>query len=288
MSIIAISTAHISPYSPFAGEGEADLFSNYSVPTAQDRLTRAGLQPGDFFRFREGIFLVAWNRAGSATAKGDAVTAYINDASRLATLTAATNSVLTAAGAAFDVPNASGEPGLLGKLVFIITGTGTGQVRRILENTATTITVSKLIPSIQLSATDTSNPNVFDTAPAINDTIAVIGFDEVKKTGAVTDNVTGVAMGVYADDALGIFCVAGPCLAKIVGSTDAVTALGPIVPSATAGTFKGPTTAGETAAEARLSAGIAFSAYAGASALRLVFLTGKNILHACAPPLGVL
>lgn len=279
--------AHISPYNPFAGEGESDLFSGYSVATA-DRLQRAGLQPGDFFRFREGVFTLAYNRTGSALAVGDAVKSYQQAAARLATVTAGTRAVITCGAASFDVPSSSGDPGLIGKFVFIITGTGIGQVRRILDNDATTITVSKYMPSMQLAATDASNPNAFTTAPANGDTISIVGFDEVTKTAAAGERVHGVSLGAWADKALGIFQVAGPCLAKVVGSTDAATALGPLVSSSTAGVLKGPTTAGETAAEARLACGVSFDAYAGATALRFVFLHGTRILGACAPPLGVL
>ena len=275
---------HASPYNPFAGEGESDLFASYAPATA-DRLTRAGISAGDYFRFREGVFLLAYNRSGSSTAVGSAVTWY---QAASGTITSATAAVITCSGASFPVPDASGTPGLVGKLVYIKTGTGTGQVRRILENTATTITVSKYMPSIQLAATDSTNPNALTTVPANGDTLIVVGFDDVKKTTAVTDNVSGVALAVTTDGSLGIFQVGGPVLALVVGSTDATTALGPVVPSATAGTLKGPTTAGETAAEARLSCGVAFDAYSGAAALRLIFLTGKTLIGACAPPLGVL
>lgn len=279
--------AQISPYNPFAGEGESDLFASYA-PATLDRLTRAGLSPGDFFRFREGVYMLAYNRSGSSTAVGNSVCSYQAAAARVATITSATAAIITCSGAAFDVPDSSGGPGLIGKLCYIKTGTGTGQVRRILDNTATTITVSKYMPSIQLAATDSSNPNALTTVPVNTDTLIVVGFDEIKKTTAVTDNVVGVAMAITTDGSLGIFQVGGPVMALVVGSTDATTVLGPVGPSATAGTLKGPTAAGETAAEARLSCGVAFDAYAGAAALRLIFLTGKNVIGACAPPLGVL
>lgn len=271
-----------SPFNPFQNEGEQDLFANYSLATA-DIFLKAGLQPGDFFRYNEGIFQVAFNRSGSSTAKGNSMTVYWNDASRIATLTAgSTAALLVASGAAFDVSDGTPGTGLNGKFVEVKTGTGTGQVRRILDNTATTITVSK--PQFSLpGSTAATAPEAFDTTPVTNDTIAVFGFDELKKTTAATDMVQGVALGVVADDQLGVFQVAGPALALIVGSTDAVTALGPIMPSGTAGVLKGFTTAGETAADARMACGIALSAYSGASGLRAVFLTGKNVIGACAP-----
>ena len=93
----------------------------------------------------------------------------------------------------------------------------------------------------------------------------------------------GVALGAVADDEIGVIQVGGPVLAKCVGSTDALTALGTVVPSGTAGVLKGPTTAGETAADARLACGISISAYSGASALRLIYLTGNRVIGACAP-----
>lgn len=280
MSIIYIAPgAHITPFNPYAGEGPQDLYASYSL-AGGDMLLRAGFQPGDFFRYEEGIFMLAWNRSGGALAKGDAVKLYLNDASRLATITSATNAVLTCSGASFDVPSST-SLGLKGKLVWIITGTGIGQVRRILDNTATTLTVARYYPSLQLAAT--SAPEAFDTTPVNTDTLAVVGFDEVTKTAAATDNVQGVALGAVADDELAVIQVAGPALVKCVGSTDALTALGPVVPSGTAGVLKGFTTAGETAAEARLACGVSISAYSGATALRLIHLTGNRVIGACAP-----
>lgn len=279
MTMIWISPgAHIAPFNPFSGDGPQDLFGSYSI-AAGDVLLKGGIQPGDFFRYEEGLFLAAWNRSGGALAKGDACKAYLNAASRLATITAATNAVITCGAASFDVPSST-SLGLKGKFVWIITGTGIGQVRRILDNTATTITVARYYPQLQIAAT--SAPEAFDTTPANGDTIAIVGFDEITKTSAVGDNFTGAALGAVAADELAVVQVAGPALAKCIGSTDALTALGSVVPSSTAGVLKGPTTAGETAAEARLSCGISISAYSGATALRLVFLTGRQVIGACA------
>jgi hypothetical protein len=263
---------HVAPFNPYAGEGEQDAFLNFDV-AATDRFYKAGLQPGDFFRFQEGIFQLAYNKNGSALAQGDLVTFYVHHSTL--TVTAATADLLTigAGGMTADA--------LVGYFVFVKTGTGIGQLRRILGNTTTTITVARYYPSLQLAAA--SSPDAFDTVPVNTDTVSIVGFDSVKKTAGVTENVQGVARGAVTDGQLGIIQVAGPCLAKLIGSTDAVTALGPIVPSSTAGVGKGFTTAGETAAEARLNFGIAFDLYAGATALRHVFLFGNRVIGACAP-----
>ena len=64
---------HVAPFNPFAGEGESDLFASYA-PATLDRLTRAGISPGDFFRYREGVFMLAYNRSGSSTANSARMT----------------------------------------------------------------------------------------------------------------------------------------------------------------------------------------------------------------------
>lgn len=255
------------------GEGEQDTFSTINVADV-DKFLKAGLAPGDFFQYNENIYGVARLRT-SAGAVGDTVKLYHNAAARLATVTSATNAVLTCSGAAFVADE------LVGMYVFVKTGTGIGQRRRILANTTTTITVARYFSPLQLAAT--SAPDAFDTTPVNTDTISIFGYGEVEKTTAVTDSVQGVLLGTVTQDNYCVFVAQGPALVNCVGSTDALTAGGPVVPSATAGVAKGFTTAGETAAEARLAFGIALDLYAGAKALRHVHLTGNRVLGGCSP-----
>lgn len=269
--------AHIPPWNTAQGQGEKDVYSSFDY-AATDRFLRGGMQPGDFFRFREGIFVVAWNRNGAALAVGDAVKLI---APVTGTLTSATAAILTDSGASFTVPVApDGDPGLVGEFVFITSGTGAGQVRRILDNTATTLTVAKADPSLQLAATAT--PQAFGTTPDNTSHYSITSFDQVIGTASANDLVFGVCKGTPANNDIGIIQVAGPTLATCVGSTDALTAMGSVVASGTAKVLKGPTTAGETAADARTSCGYSFDAYASTAALRWIYLTAKNVIGACA------
>lgn len=272
---------HVAPWNPFAGEGEQDAFLNFDVQ-AVDRFLYAGLQPGDFFRFQEGIFQLAYNKNGSALAQGDIVKFSVTHATL--TVTAATADLLTIGGGGMTAD------ALVGKFVFVKTGTGIGQLRRILENTTTTIRVARYYPSLNLAAA--SAPDAFDTVPVNTDTVSVIGFDEVVKTAGITDVVQGVSRGAITDTRLGVIQVAGPCLAKVDGTVanSGVTALGLLVPSATAGVAKGVNTLAAVLAdvdlrvtETRLAFARAFDAHTGATGLRHIFLFGSQVIGACAP-----
>ena len=262
-----------------------DAFRAVDIAAA-DVFNKLGIEYGEKFPYENAIYQVV--RAQETLAKGDLVKLNIGTATRLGTVT---NTVAPSAAAIVssfnlvtgDVTNPSKS---VPSFLFITSGTGLGQRRRILNNTGSTsspanyLTVAERFDSLNLAAT--SAPDAFTTVPANADGLSIIAPFEVIKTASVYDNVQGVAMGAATAGNWTVICVAGLALVKCVGSTDALVAYSPIVASATAGTAKGrmavPGTATLAMQEAGAAIGWAVDAYAGASALRHVWLSGCSAI----------
>lgn len=261
---------------PALGSGVRDALRDGSGMTLAQLRAGGSAHPGMVFPFRGGLFQVVQNVGGSALAEGDAVVYPYGAAGYSGNLTAASTKAVLTTDDTFT-KNALVGTKDLPSWVFITAGTGVNQRGYIYKNSdasgASTITVAEKDPSLNKAAT--AVPDAFDTAPdATSDYSVVVPF-QVAKSAAVTDFVVGVAMHTLADGQYGIIQIAGPALVKCVGSTDALSAGGVVVPSATAGVAKGQTTAGITAAEAARVFAVSFDAYTGAAALRHVNLLNR-------------
>ena len=235
-------------------------------------ITKLGLELGQFACY-EGAIYRAVRARGALTGEGYILKTYANAAGRTGTATAAsTKAVMVTADTLV-------KGDLKGGRVWRPSGTGSTEApRNIVDNNdaagASTVTVAKRVSHLNRAATTAADG--FDTAPDGTSTYNLHCDWEVVETSGVGDTVVGAALGAVTDGNLTIILVESPyALIRCVGSTDALTALGTLVPSATAGIAKGFTTAGETAAEARLSFGSPYDAYTGASALRVCRLFGK-------------
>jgi len=283
MFVIQHDGIHQTAYQPAWGEGFEDAFRNVSV-AKDDIFLKLGINIGEKFPYQNTIFQAV--RAREAIAKGDWVKLKFGGADRLGTVTNATAPTAKAIRSSFNltadelVNIEKGVPGWL----FITSGTGIGQRRRILANTGSTdaspnlITVSE--PYYSLIG-DTNGIDAFATVPANADGLSLICPWEVVKTAAAYEAPQGVAMGAINDGEYGIIAIAGLALAKCVGSGEALVAGKPIVISGTAGVAKGqiavPGSATAAMNEAR-EVGWAVDAYNGATALRHVWLSGAYAL----------
>jgi hypothetical protein len=280
---------HQPAYFPAFGEGYEDAFRNVNIAEA-DIFLKLGLSKGDKFFYENGIYQVVVNRSGGTITKGSWVKLFFGGATRLGTVAAAPAATKAAIASSFNLTRDQlvNPEKAIPSWVFITSGTGIGQRRRIRENTDSTdasanlITVSKAEFWLPLYQDPTVAPDAFGTAPATGDGLSVICPWEVIPTAAAYDFAQGVAMGDFSDGQWGVICVAGLALAKCVGSTDALVAGKPIVISGTAGVAKGQvgTPANATAAmqEASSICGYAIDAYSGASALRHVWVSGESAI----------
>lgn len=264
--------------SPHLGKGRHNYFEDVSVPTA-DVFRELGLEPGDFFPY-EGLILQVV-RAQEALTKGDILRRSFGGALRSGTVAAAPAPTKAAVKTSFNL--VEGELATVSRqhpvLSFISSGTGIGQVRQVKKNTGSTdsvspnlLTVAETYEALSFSPSgaDTDSPDAWTTTPASADGIDIIVPWEVEKTAAVTDFAHGVSLGTVTAGDYTVIGIAGSFLTKCVGSVDALTLRGVLVPSATAGVAKGQTTLGITAVEAARVLGWSYSAYSGAAALRLV------------------
>jgi hypothetical protein len=122
---------------------------------------------------------------------------------------------------------------------------------------------------------NTSTPDALSVVPDGTTTVSIFAPWECTVATGVGDFVSAISLGAVTQDNWTIVCERGVVPHSLVGSTDALTQGGPVVPSATTGVGKGKTAAGMTADEAARVYAIALSAYSGASAQRLVSLLGK-------------
>lgn len=201
---------------------------------------------------------------GTITGEGYILKTYAGASGRVGNLTGASTKAVQVTDDTFVAHDlASGYE-------FINAGTAVGELRTILDNddtaSASTITVARNLKSYPGEQVSDSADNFVALPDATSDYAALCTW-EVVHTSAVTDFVVGVALGAVTDGNWTIMLDRGWGLIRAVGSTDALTLLGGLMPSATAGVAKGYTAAGITAAEAPVIFGKAAVAYAGASAV---------------------
>ena len=274
---------------PAFGEGFEDAFRNVDLAKA-DIFLKLGLSIGDKFFYENSVLQVVRNQSGAGITKGQWVKLFFGGATRLGTVAAAPAATAAAIASSFALVNGDLEnpEQAIPSWVFITSGTGIGQRRRIRKNTGSTDSSANLItvsepefwqPNFQ---DPTVGRNAFGTAPATGDGLSVICPWEVTPTAAVYDFAQGVAMGPITNGQYGIIIVAGLALANCIGSTDALVAGKPIVISGTAGVAKGqvavPGSATIAMQEASAICGFALDAYSGATALRAVWVSGESAL----------
>jgi hypothetical protein len=234
-------------------------------------IAKLGLELGQY-GYYDGSVYRAVRARGALTGEGYILKTYANAAGRVGTADAASTKAIV------QTADTLVKGDLKGGKITIDGGTGLGQMRNIIDNNdtagASLVTVAKRVASLNRAAI--TGAQAFDTALDGTSTYNLHCDWEVVETSGVGDTVVGAALGAVTDGNLTIILVESPyAWIRCVGSTDALTALGTLVPSATAGIAKGFTTAGETAAEARLSFGSPYAAYTGASAIRMCRLFGK-------------
>lgn len=160
---------------------------------------------------------------------------------------------------------------LAGGLTFISAGTGIGQLRTIIDNddtaAASKITIGVKDTSYKGSQTAEDSVEALTTQPDGTSSYEAFCPWEVEQQTAVGDRVVSWALGAVTSGNWTIVLEQGYGLFRAVGSVDAITRFGALVPSATSGIAKGPTTAGMTALEASLVFGEGLSPYSGASAV---------------------
>lgn len=267
-------------FSRALGEGAYEAFKSLNVSDSDfNELMKKSSGLGGLRRGQSFHDEITGNRyrivraRGAITGEGYLLKQYFGAAGRVGNLTAAsTRAVLTT-----DDSFTARE--LAGGYVFINAGTGIGELRPIQDNDGTagasTITVVPAGKPPYPGSTVADWPDNFTALPdATSDYVSFLPW-EVVETSGVGDYVVGAALGAVTSGNWTIVLEEGYGLLRVVGSTDALTAGGPIVPSATAGIGKGFTTAGETAAEARLAFGQSLVAYSGASAVWFGRLFGK-------------
>jgi hypothetical protein len=252
-------------FSNALGEGAAKLFS-YGNNVSLSDLGKLGFALGQRFAFRVGnidyIFRVGLFKA--AGAEGDALKL---DAPRTGTLASSTKAISTTA-------STYTESALAGGLITLTANTGAPATRFIKDNSgdsgASTVTVAERDMAHNIDATSTTD--AWGTQPDATTTFAIYTPWEVNVSAAATDFIVGACLNTVSSGNCAIYLEQGPVMVKVIGAPDATTALGPLVPSATAGTLKGPTAAGITAVEASRVCGLAITAYGGAAALRLAHI----------------
>src|SRR5581483_8141995 len=197
---------HQPAYYPAYGEGYEDAFRNVNIAEA-DIFLKLGLSKGDKFFYENAIYQVVVNRSGGTIAKGTWVKLNFGGATRLGTVAAAPAATKAAIASSFNLTadQLSNVEKAIPSFVFITTGTGIGQRRRIRKNTGSTDTSANLItvaePEFWLPAYQdpTLDPDAFGTAPATGDGLSVICPWEVIPTASAYDFAQGVAMGDFSD-----------------------------------------------------------------------------------------
>lgn len=269
MFIVGSGLVNKEAFAEWLNTGRKDSFKKANL--TKDDLQKLGVEPGAYFPFKGHIYRAVQAR-GAITGEGYLLKNYFNAAAREGNVaTPFPKDIITT-----DDTFVKGD--LIGGRVFIKAGTGVGQLRQILGNSdaagASTITVSKRNSSLNKSAA--SGPDALTTTLDATSDYSVVCEWEVVESAAATDFGVAVGLGAVTDGNYSIVGIAGPhFLLRAVGSTDALTAGGVIVPSATAGTVKGQTAAGITAAEAARILGFSWDAYSGAADLRHCALFGN-------------
>ena len=270
------------PFNLHFGEGQDESYQAIDMSKADFENNKFGLAAGALYYDDIANIVVQAVRARSALVAGGLVKSFIGDAARTGNISAYTSPTAT-------TDDTFVKDDLIGGYVEVIAGTGVNQVRRILSNTGganATFTVAKkdtLIPG----STAGGSPNTFGTALDATSDYNTFCPWEVAASGAVADQVRGVALGAVTSGNYTLVAVKGVVQVLSVGSTDALIAGEIIVPSATASTAKGRTAAGLAAADAAAKFGYALAAYAGAAAVRLCVIdTLANVpLGGNRPPL---
>ena len=256
------------PFAPWLGAGWNSAFRDANLTDAQFKNVNPGPGggPGAVFPWEGNLYQIVRNRTGGALAEGDLVKLYFNAATRVGTASAGTLDGITttqnfAAGDIID--------GSVPTYMFIRAGTQVGQRRRVRKYVAGANSIVYIaLYDRSLNQASTATAEKFTATADATTQYALVMPWEMTKSAAVTDYITGVALATVADTNWTIIEVAGFSLGTFAGAVDALTAGGTVVPAAVAGQGKGPTTAAETIAEARLSFGMALDAYSGAAALR--------------------
>lgn len=256
-----------SPYNRFVGESSESPFAGINWTDTKYK-SRAFCAPGERFPVPNTNTIIRWVRVrGSGVVAGTLLKLY---AGRTGTLASATAGTVTTAStlAVTDV----------GEGIFSTTGgTGLNQHRHIYDSDgATNASKLTLLESDNSNyQTDASLPEALSPVPDATTTFRIYCPWEVQPSAAVTDLISAVALGTVDDGNWTMVVEEGLVPARVVGSTDALTADGLVVPSATAGVGKGLTAAGITAAEAARVFARSIDAYSGAAALRLIDVFGR-------------
>jgi hypothetical protein len=245
------------------GDGKHEAFQDGFVSDADFK--KLGAEPGHIFTYRQGgvvrTYQILRNRTAATLNIGDVMKLYAGAGARIGAVTASTAAVTTT-----DDTFVLND--LAGGLVFTVGGTGLGQVRTILKNSAaagaSTVTIAEYDRSLNLAAT--ASPDIWDTTPDVTTTYSAVCPWEVTRTTAATDQAMAVAIAPVPQDNWGIFQIAGPALVRCIGNVAGkglVLGFG-ITPHATAGAAVGVTSAGITGPEAAAQFGIALDAYTAA------------------------
>jgi len=260
------------------GEGAYEAFKGLNVTDADFMELTKSNKLGGLRRMQSFVDEMTGNsyrivRArGAITGEGYLLKQYFGAAGRVGNLTAASTKAVITTDDTFVAHD------LAGGLVFLNAGTGVGELRPIEDNDDTTslstITVARKRGTYPGETVADSPDNFVALPDATTDYVSFVPW-EVVETSGVGDYVVAWALGAVTSGNWTIVLEQGYGLVRAVGSTDALTAGGPLVPSGTAGIAKGFTTAGETAAEARLAFGQALAAYSGASAVWFGHLFGR-------------
>ena len=259
------------------GVGPQNPFSVSSLDVSNDDFLKLGGAKGDRWEWKHGGHIYAFRivRArGTIASAGIALKRYIGAAGRTGTMASSTKAVSVTA-------DTFAENEVVDGLMITTGGTGPNQMRRIKENTteagASTVTVAER-DNTHNAYEAIGSPEAWTTLPDATTTYSIYCGWEVVPTSGVGDVVIGVSLAAVTSGNWTIIIEGGPCQALVVGSTDATTAGGWVVPSATAGTLKGPTAAGITAVEAAGVCGQAIQVQAGAAALTAIILSRRHIV----------
>lgn len=262
----ALNAFYRRMFATWLGESKANALRGLNF-TLED-MKRLGLSLGSRAQYKGNVFRCV--QARGALTDGGIVKGYASNASRLANVTAPFKKSLITTDGTF-VNNE-----LIGGLVEVVAGTNANQVREILDNSgaaaASTLLVAKPDSSLRLDAE--SVPDGLTLLDATSD-IGVFCDWEVVEHSAAADLIVGVSLGAVTNGNFTFILEKGYVQGKSIGSTDALTSLGLLVPSGTAGNAKGVLTAGITAAEAAVAFGKSIHAYSGASAKRLWQVFGR-------------
>jgi hypothetical protein len=256
-----------TPYFRALGESSETPFANLDITDANYQ-KRAFCAPGERFAVPNSNIVIRWVRVrGSGVVAGTLLKLYAGRTGTLASATAGTVTTAT------TLPVSD-----VGAGIFSTTGgTGLNQHRHIYDSDGAT-NASKLTlleSDISNYLSDASLPEALNPVPDATTTWRIYCPWEVQPHAAATDRITAVALGTVTDGNWTFVVEEGLVPARVVGTTDALTADGFVVPSATAGVGKGVTTAGITAGDASLVFARSIDAYSGAAALRLIDMFGR-------------